>query len=155
MIGTAIVKGVIHGNTIKLDCAPDFLDGETVSVTLNRIQKAPEPEAQNEHAPVEVWIERLVFDSSILPGVRIVKGTTLAAEDLVAEIESGRSDEEMLRDHPQLCSEDLVALRHFAKLPLGFRLTIGAWAEDAEELDQFVEETRQYRRLATFSEIAE
>jgi uncharacterized protein (DUF433 family) len=96
----------------------------------------------------ELWLDRLVFDSSVLPGGRIVKGTKLAAEPLVAEIEQGASDEALLQAHPELTAEDVQALRVFARVPAWIRRTAGAWAEDAEELDKYLEWTRQQRKVS-------
>ena len=79
-----------------------------------------------------MWLDRLVFDSSVLPGVRIVKGTNLAAESLVTEIGQGTSDDSLLRAHPELTAADLEALRVYAQAPEWVRRTAGAWAEDAD-----------------------
>ncbi len=63
---------------------------------------------------VERWAGRLIFDSTISPTERIVKGTRLPAEMLVAELEEGCRDEQMLEAHPELTREDLAALRAYA-----------------------------------------
>jgi uncharacterized protein (DUF433 family) len=94
---------------------------------------------------LELWIDRLVFDSAILPGERIVKGTDLAVEALVAELEGGRSDAEMVRAHPELSREDIEALREYAKAPVGLRRSFGAWAEDGEELDRYIKSDYERR----------
>ena len=144
---TTALRGKVHGKTIELDEDTGLPDGETVAVTIQRVEQpsaAVEPDAVPR---VELWADRLEFDSTVLPGERIVKGTRLAAETLVAELERGRSDEEMLQAHPELTREDLVALRHFARTPMGLRRSFGAWAEDADELDEFLERNRQRRKL--------
>lgn len=104
---------------------------------------APVPE---DIPPVESWVDRLVFDSAVEPIERIVKGTRLTAEALVAEIDQGRSDEQMLHVHSELSKEDLQALRQYARWPVGLRRSCGAWEEDAEELDKYLEWTRQQRK---------
>ena len=108
--GTAL-KGVVHGRVIELDQELGLPDGETVTVTV-QYAKVVVPEEIPEDIPrAELWLDRLVFDSSVLPGERIVKGTKLAAESLVAEIEQSASDQGLLQAHPGLTPEDVQALR--------------------------------------------
>ena len=141
------LQGVIHGKTIELEQVPGLPDGEAVAVTIERVQR-PAAVTKAEEIPwVELWVERLVFDSAVLPGERIVKGTRLAAEALVAELEKGRSDQEMLQAHPELTQEDVNAVRHYARGPVGLRRSFGGWAEDAEELDKYLEWNRQQRKI--------
>jgi len=140
-------RGVVHGRTIELHEDTGLPDGETVVVTLQRVGQAAADGTSATVPAVEQWADRLVFDSTVLPGERIVKGTSLAAEMLVAELEQGRTEPEMLETHPELTPDDLAALRHFARTPAGLRRSFGAWAEDAEELDEFLERNRQRRRL--------
>lgn len=52
-----------------------------------------------------------------------------------------------MKAHPQLKAEDMQALRNYAKCPVGLRRSFGAWAEDAEELDKYLEWTRQQRKI--------
>jgi len=136
--------GVIHGKTIELDKAPDWPEGERVAVTIQQAvasDSGPIP-------GVEQWASRLVFDSSISPTERIIRGTRLHAEMLVAELEKGCRDDQMLEAHPELTREDLAALRAYAQAPIGIRRSFGGWAEDAEELDEFLEWNRQRRKLS-------
>jgi uncharacterized protein (DUF433 family) len=145
----AALKGVVHGRVIELDQDLGLPDGQTVTVTLQYATIVP-PEPIPEDIPrAELWLDRLVFDSSVLPGVRIVKGTKLAAEALVAEIEQGVSDDSLLQAHPELTAADVEALRVYARVPEWIRRTAGAWAEDAEELDEYLEWTRQQRKIGT------
>src|SRR4030042_5247231 len=96
------IRGVIHGKTIELEREPGWPDGETVAVTIEHAVSS-QPRAKHADIPsVELWADRLIFDSTVVPTGRIVKGTRLAAEPLVAEFEQGRSDEEMLQAHPEL-----------------------------------------------------
>jgi uncharacterized protein (DUF433 family) len=141
-----ILRGVVHGKTIELEQGTGLPDGQAVTVAIERIDAAPPPAAPDELPGVEAWVDRLVFDSSVLSGQRIVRGTRLAAEALVGELEMGRSDQELLRAHPELTGEDVAALRRYARLPVGLRRSFGAWAEDADELDRFLDWNRQRRK---------
>jgi hypothetical protein len=49
--------------------------------------------------------------------------------------------------HPELTPEDLESVRHYTRVPEGLRRSFGGWAEDAEELDKYLEWTRQQRKL--------
>jgi uncharacterized protein (DUF433 family) len=168
---SATFKGIVHGNSIRLEGEPGIPDGQEVTVV---VQPYLTPEEASERLPpeegirrssgaradeqggrsatpedvpgVELWADRLVFDSSVSTHGRVVKGTRFAAEDLIAEIEQGRSDEAILRAHPELTSEDIAALRAFARVPLGFRLSFGAWAGDGDELDRYIESVYERRR---------
>lgn len=105
------------------------------------------PIDSGEQAPVELWVDRLVFSADVTPGHRVVKGTTLGAETLVAEMATGLSDEDLLRVHPELTVEDVTALRHYARLPEAIRLTFGSCEGEAEDLDKFLELRRQLKKL--------
>ncbi len=141
------IQGVIHGTTIELEREPGLPDGQAVAVTIERIERTSASATPQDIPRVELWMDRLVFDSTVHPTERIVKGTRLEAEALVAEMERGRSDEEMLHAHPDVSKEDLEALRHYARWPVGLRRSCGGWAEDAEELDKYLEWTRQHRKI--------
>jgi uncharacterized protein (DUF433 family) len=140
--------GVVHGKTIELESDPGFPDGQAVAVTIERVATAPGAPTPRDIPPVESWMDRLVFDPGVHPLGRVVKGTNLLAEALVAELEQGRSDDEMLQAHPELVNEDLVALRNYSLAPAGLRQAFGGWAEDAEELDKYLEWTRQQRKIS-------
>lgn len=132
----ATVHGVIHGKTIELNEAIALPDGQKVVVQV-----------QPELEPPPKWTERFTVDPSVALGKLIVKGTRLLAEDLAALIDQGRSDDELRALHPELNAEDLAALREYVKTSPTLRSLFGAWAEDAEELDKFLEERRQHRKL--------
>ena len=142
-----IIQGVIHGKTIELQEEPGMPDGQAVAVTIQRVGEPsagrPEPVP-----PVESWMDRLVFDSAVHPTQRIVKATRLEAEMLVAELQEGRTDAEMLNAYPELTKEDVSALRNYALWPVGLGARCEAWAEDADELDQYLEWTRQHRKIS-------
>jgi len=147
MSNSSVLKGVVHGNVIELEREPGLPYGQPVTVTIQRIEPAPAEPGLHEVPGVESWVDRIVFDSTNLPGERIVKGTRLKAEALAAELEQGRTDEELLHAHPELTREDVQAIRHYARAPVGLRRSFGAWADDAEELDRFLERNRERRRL--------
>ncbi len=146
----AAFGGIVHGRVIELERDPGLPDGQAVTVTVAPRYAtivAAEPIPADQRAKAELWLDRLVFDSSVLAGVRIVKGTTMAAEPLVTEIQRGASDEALLQAHPGLTPEDVQALRAFAGAPAWIRQTAGAWAEDADGLDKYLEWTRQQRKV--------
>ncbi len=142
------LTGVVHGRVIELERDLGLPDGQMVTITLQYATIVPPDPIPEEVPGAELWLDRLVFDSSVLSGVRIVKGTKVAAEPLVTEIEQGASDDAILQAHPKLTPEDVRALRAFARVPAWIRRTAGAWAEDAEELDEYLEATRQQRKAA-------
>jgi uncharacterized protein (DUF433 family) len=133
MVST-IFKGVIHGKTIELDEEPGLPDGLKVTVQV-----------QMEEPPK--WLERFTVDPSIALGKLLIKGTRLQAEDLARLVEKGRSDEELRQMHPELAAEDVAALRQYVKVPGSLRRAFGAWAEEAEEVDKFLEEIRRARKV--------
>lgn len=135
MTSSTTIWGVVHGKTIELEQEPGLPDGQRVSVQV-----------QPEESPPK-WLERFTVDPSIALGKLLVKGTRLLADDLVRLVEEGRSDEDLGRLYPELTAEDLDAVRQYAKVPAGLRLSFGGWAEDAEELDEYLEWTRQHRKV--------
>jgi uncharacterized protein (DUF433 family) len=147
-MSSTIFKGVVHGKTIELDQEPGMPDGQKVGIELHAlVEEKPESRAATAIPPVETWMDRLVFDRAIHPLERIVKGTRLEVEALVAELAAGSSDAALRLAHPELTAEDVAALRNYALAPVTFRRLFGAWADDAEELDQFLKETRRARKL--------
>jgi uncharacterized protein (DUF433 family) len=146
MASASSVIGDVDGKTIELEEEPDLPDGQQVIVTARQAESIPSAKCAGDVSRLELWIDRLVFDSAILPGERIVKGTNLAVEALVAELEGGRSDAEMVRAHPGLNREDVGALREYARAPVGLRRAFGAWAEDGKQLDRYIESVYERRR---------
>ena len=145
---STIVKGVVHGKTIELDREPGLPDGVAVTVAIQQDSMPPSGSPQEPLPRVETWSHRIVFDSRVSPTEKVVKGTHLLAETLVAELAEGNSDTEILQAHPELTAEDVAALRNYARVPLGLRRSFGAWADEAEELDKFLEELRGLRKLS-------
>ena len=138
----------MRGRTIELREESGLPDGQAVAVTIQRVEQ-PAAASKGKQIPgVELWIDRLVFDSTVHPTERVVKGTRLQVELLVAELEAGRTDSEMLKGDPELAIEDLAALRNYARWPIGLRRSCGAWAEDGEELDKYLEWSRQHRKIS-------
>jgi uncharacterized protein (DUF433 family) len=134
-------RTVIHGRTIELPWDLGLPEGHVVEVTIKTrpdVESPPEP-------PLPAWLERMEVEPTGAPGRFVIKGTQLRAEAL---LEEGKSDEELLRTHPELTPEDLAALHEYAKRPLSFRQAPGLSAEEAEELDKFVEETYRLRRIS-------
>src|SRR3954451_1821847 len=118
-----VLKGVIHGRTIELESEPGLPDGQEVSVEIRPVEEVPR------------WLERLDVDPAVRPGKYVIKGTRLLAEDLARLVEEGRSDEDVLRQFPELAPEDVAAVRQYACVPPGLRRAFGAWADEAEDVD--------------------
>jgi hypothetical protein len=68
-------------------------------------------------------------------------------DDLVILLEQGRSEDERRQLHPELSAADVDAVRNYARAPEGLRQSFSGWAEDAEELDQYLDWTRQQRKV--------
>jgi uncharacterized protein (DUF433 family) len=142
-MGTAL-KGIIHGKSIELTQETGFPEGQEVSVEIQPINPnttMPEPRAP-------WWLTRLDVNPAVRPGKFVVKGTHLLADELVTSLEAGCDEEALLQAHPELTPEDAAALREYAKVPLEMRRCFGAWAEDAQELDRYLEWNRQQRKVS-------
>ena len=138
------IQGVIHGKTIELEKEPGIPDGQAVSVDIRLVVGKT---ASKDTPCSPWWLERLVVDSAVRPGKFVIKGTRLLVDDLVQEVENGRSDDELRQLHPELAIADLEAVRLYARVPEGLRGSFGAWQEDGEELDKYLEWTRKQRKL--------
>lgn len=132
----AAIEGVVHGKMIELNEAPGLPDGQRVMVQL-----APAQE------PLPEWLQHFTVDEAIAPAKIIVKGTRLLAEDLARLIDQGSNDDDLQRQHPELTAGDVHALREYVKVPATLRRLFGAWADDAEELDEFLAERRRQRQI--------
>ena len=134
----------IHGRSIELPWELGLPEGHVIEVTIKtcpEVESPPEP-------PPPWWLARLEVNPAVVPGKFVIKGTEVCADALVSLVEEGKSDEELLHAHPELTPQDVNAVREYAKIPLGLRQSFGAWAEDAQELDKFIEETYRLRRTA-------
>jgi hypothetical protein len=60
---------------------------------------------------------------------------------------AGRTDEELRQLYPELTPADVEAVRRYACVPEGLRQSFGGWVEDAEELDKYLDWTRQQRKV--------
>ena len=133
-MSVTLLRGVVHGRTIELEHEPELPDGQRVSVQVQLEELPPK------------WLERFTVDPSIALGKLLIQGTRLLAEDVARLVEEGRSDVDLRRLYPELTAEDVEAMRHYVKVPAGLRSSFGGWAEDAEELDKFLEDLRESRR---------
>jgi uncharacterized protein (DUF433 family) len=145
-MGTALT-GIIHGKSIELSQETGLPEGQEVSVEIRPVPGRGSAPVFDPAAPLPLWLERFDVDPAVKLGKFIVKGTHLLADDLVQLVEDGRSDDEIQRLHPELTSEDVDAVRHYSHIPRGLRRACGAWAEDAEELDNYLDWNRQQRKL--------
>ena len=61
-----------------------------------------------------MWQQRIEVDPAILVGKPVIKGTRLAVELLLDLMAEGWSTEQILRNYPQLTTDDLQASLHYA-----------------------------------------
>lgn len=131
----ATIHGVIYGKTIELERELGLPEGQRIAVELRPLDEPP------------AWLEQFVVDPTVRLGKFVIKGTRLLVDDLVQLVEEGRSDEDLRQTHPELSAADVDAVRNYARVPEGMRRSFGGWAEDAEELDEYLDWTRQQRKL--------
>ena len=131
----ATIQGVIHGKTIELERAPGLPEGQRVAVEVSPLDDRP------------AWLERLVVDPTVLAGKFVIKGTRLPVDDLVQLAAEGSTDAQLQQLHPELTPADLEAVHQYARVPEGLRRSFGGWVEDAEELDKYLDWTRQQRTV--------
>lgn len=129
------LQGIVHGRTIELEQEPGLAEGQRVAVDVRLVDEPP------------AWLERFVVDPAVHPGKLVIKGTRLLVDDLVRLVEEKRNEQELRQLHPELTPPDLEAVRQYAHVPIGLRQSFGGWAEDAEELDKYLEWTRQRRKV--------
>jgi uncharacterized protein (DUF433 family) len=141
------LKGIVHGKLIELEREPGLPDGQEITVDIHPLQKQGHAATTEPAAFPTEWLERFDVDPAIKPGKFVVKGTRLLADDLVRLVEEGRTDDEIKHKHPELTVEDMNALRQYAQVPAGLRRACGAWADDADELDKYLEWNREQRKV--------
>ena len=129
------IHGVIHGKTIELEREPGLPEGQRIAVELRPLDEPP------------AWLDRFTVDPAVRPGKFVIKGTRLLVDDLVQLVEEGRGDDDLGQMYPELTAADLEAVRKYARVPEGMRRSFGGWAEDAGELDEYLDFTRQQRKL--------
>ena len=64
------------------------------------------------------WKNRIVLDPGILTGKPVVKGTRLSVEFVVDLLAQGWTEEEILRNYPQMTREDIYACLGYASAVL-------------------------------------
>ncbi len=129
------LQGVIHGKTIELEREPGLPEGQRVAVEVRPVDESP------------AWLRRFTVDPSIRTGKFVVKGTAILVDDMVQWLEAGRGEEELLQTHPELSAADVEAVRLYAHVPEALRRSFGGWAEEAKDLDEYLEWTRQQRKV--------
>ena len=60
------------------------------------------------------WEDRITVDPKVLVGKPIIKGTRLAVEFIVELLAEGWTQEQVLKNYPQLTAEDIQAALHYA-----------------------------------------
>ena len=60
------------------------------------------------------WKERIRVDPQVLVGKPVVKGTRLAVEFIIDLLAQGWSEDEILRNYPDLTREDILACLSYA-----------------------------------------
>ena len=60
------------------------------------------------------WQDRISVDPKVLVGKPVIKGTRIAVEFLVELLANGWTLEQILKNYPQLTSEDIHAALHYA-----------------------------------------
>ena len=60
------------------------------------------------------WQNRIVVDPKVLVGKPIIKGTRIAVEFLIELLAENWAREEILRNYPQLATEDIQAALFYA-----------------------------------------
>lgn len=129
-----VFNGVVHGRIIELEDESGLPDGQPVRVEIV---------LSEERAG---WWKRFVMDPSVASGKLIVKGTRLIADELVQRVVEGLSDEELIRQYAELSAEDVAAIREYARVPAGLRQSFGAWEDDPEGLEEYLEWNRRQRK---------
>ena len=129
-----VFNGVVHGRIIELEDESGLPDGQPVRVEIVLSEERAD------------WWKRFVMDPSVASGKLIVKGTRLIADELVQRVVEGLSDEELMRQYAELSAEDVAAIHEYARVPAGLRQSFGAWEDDPEGLEEYLEWNRRQRK---------
>jgi uncharacterized protein (DUF433 family) len=60
------------------------------------------------------WQDRISVDPKVLVGKPVIKGTRIAIEFLMELLANGWTNEQILKNYPQLTQEDIQAALHYA-----------------------------------------
>lgn len=60
------------------------------------------------------WRQRIVVDSKILVGKPVIRGTRIAVEFIMELLANGWSEEQILKNYPQLTKQDIRAALKYA-----------------------------------------
>ncbi len=60
------------------------------------------------------WQDRIEVDPKVLVGKPVIRGTRIAVEFLLELLAEGWTDEEILKNYPQLAADDIHAALHYA-----------------------------------------
>ena len=60
------------------------------------------------------WKDRIVVNSEILAGRPVIKGTRISVEFILDLLANGWTTEKILKNYPQLCKEDILAVLKYA-----------------------------------------
>jgi uncharacterized protein (DUF433 family) len=91
----------------------------------------------------------LDIDPTVKVGKFVIKGTSILVDRLVEDIQRGSTDAELIASNPKLSAKDVAAAREYAKVPVELRRSFGAWADEAEELDDYLAWSRQQRKASS------
>jgi uncharacterized protein (DUF433 family) len=64
---------------------------------------------------IMTWENRITVDPAVLVGKPVIKGTRLAVEFIVGLLAQGWSEEEVLRNYPDIKREDILACLAYAQ----------------------------------------
>jgi len=63
--------------------------------------------------------ERIEINPNIMFGKPVIKGTRITVEHILRKLAGGMTPEEIIKDHPHLTVEDILAAQEFAADYLG------------------------------------
>ncbi len=64
--------------------------------------------------PRHLWKERILIDPNVHHGDPCIKGTRIPVSMIVGSLADGMSDEDILREYPQLSQDDIRAALEYA-----------------------------------------